>query len=222
MPDWDDLPPRVRERLSRIGEATPEEREMIKERQELESLLAAFHKRTIDEEELFNRLKACRQQGKQYLLREAKARLEASSKKGGLRIKFEEVGDTLDVSLMSAEEAKAPPPPAQGEAGAVLELTSENFEQVIARHPLIVVDCWAPWCGPCRMVTPVIEELAAEYDGRIAFAKLNVDQNQAIAARYGIMSIPTLLVFKDGALVAQKVGALPKSALEAELAAFLQ
>jgi thioredoxin 1 len=79
------------------------------------------------------------------------------------------------------------------------------------------VDCWAPWCGPCRMMTPIIDELAAENTGKIAFAKLNTDENRDIAARYQIQAIPTLLIFKDGKLADRKVGAMPKKLLQGEL-----
>jgi len=97
------------------------------------------------------------------------------------------------------------------------EVTDATFLETIAKHPNVVVDCWAPWCGPCRSVSPIIEELARDYAGKILFGKLNVDENQRIAMEYGIMSIPTLLVFKDGKLVDQFVGAMPKKMLEARI-----
>ena len=80
-----------------------------------------------------------------------------------------------------------------------------------------VIDCWAPWCGPCRFVSPVIEELARDYVGKISFGKLNVDKNQRVATQYGIMSIPTLLVFKEGKLVDKIVGAMPRQMLEPKI-----
>ncbi len=95
-----------------------------------------------------------------------------------------------------------------------IELTDAKFREMIKNHPLVVVDCWAPWCAPCRMVAPILEELAREYAGRISFGKLNVDENQSVALEYQIMSIPTLLVFKNGKLVDRIVGAMPKKALE--------
>jgi len=95
-----------------------------------------------------------------------------------------------------------------------VELTDATFLETIAKHPNVVVDCWAPWCGPCRMVAPVIEEMARNYAGKILFGKLNVDENQRVATQYRIMSIPTLLVFKNNKLVDQIVGALPKKMLE--------
>lgn len=98
-----------------------------------------------------------------------------------------------------------------------VDLTGAGLKEFIRNHPAAVVDCWAPWCGPCRMVAPVIEELAREYSGKIAFGKLNVDENQPAAMEYQIMSIPTLLVFKNGKLVDQIIGALPKKSLEAAI-----
>lgn len=103
----------------------------------------------------------------------------------------------------------------------MLDLTDANFDQMLKEHPLMVVDCWAPWCAPCRMVAPVVEELARDYQGKIAFGKLNVDYNRAVSARFGIMSIPTLLIFKNGQLVDQKVGAMPKQVLESGLTELL-
>ena len=98
-----------------------------------------------------------------------------------------------------------------------LTLTDDNFEAAVAKYPNLVVDCWAEWCAPCRMVGPIIEELSHDYQGRVVFGKLDVDHNQGVAGQHGIMSIPTLLFFKDGELAGTKVGALPKPALEAAL-----
>ena len=96
-------------------------------------------------------------------------------------------------------------------------LTDDNFEKYIKKYPVVVVDCWAPWCGPCRMVGPVVEELAKDYQGKIAFGKLNTDENQGIAMKFNIMSIPTFLIFKDGDLIDRPVGAMPKASLEATI-----
>jgi thioredoxin 1 len=98
---------------------------------------------------------------------------------------------------------------------AVFELTDANFdEQVAQAQGVTVVDFWAPWCGPCRMVGPVIEELSEEYAGEVRFAKLNVDDNQGVAGQFGIRSIPTIGFFKDGEAVGAVVGAYPKEALQ--------
>ena len=98
---------------------------------------------------------------------------------------------------------------------SVIELTDANFdEQVGKTQGVTVVDFWAAWCGPCRMVGPVIEELSEEYDGEVRFAKLNVDDNQGVAGQFGIRSIPTIGFFKDGEAVGAVVGAYPKEALQ--------
>ncbi len=96
-------------------------------------------------------------------------------------------------------------------------VTDLNFEETMARYPLVVVDCWAPWCAPCRMIAPVVEEMSRDYAGKIVFAKLNVDENQRTAMKYQTMSIPTLLVFKNGRLVDRIVGAMPRRMLEPQI-----
>lgn len=95
-----------------------------------------------------------------------------------------------------------------------IELSDENIGSVVESHPLVVVDCWAPWCAPCRMIAPVIEELAEDYAGKILFGKLNVDENPRTAIKYQIMSIPTLLIFKNGRLIDRIIGAMPRRMLE--------
>jgi len=103
-------------------------------------------------------------------------------------------------------------------SGKVVEVTDHNFdEQVIKGTGLILVDFWAEWCGPCRMITPNLEELAVECEGQITIAKLNVDENRQASARFGIRSIPTILFFKDGAQVEQVIGAMPKAAIKAKV-----
>ncbi len=102
-----------------------------------------------------------------------------------------------------------------------ITITESNFEEIIKKYPKLVIDCWAPWCGPCRMVASVFDELAKEKQGKIAFGRLNTDENQGISMKYNIMSIPTFLIFKEGDLVGRPVGALPKPALEAAIAEHL-
>jgi thioredoxin 1 len=99
-----------------------------------------------------------------------------------------------------------------------IQITDADFDKIIQKHNIVVVDCWAPWCGPCRMVEPVIEELAKEMQGKIIFAKLNVDENPVTSTKHQIMSIPTLLVFKNAELVDRIVGAMPKDMLAEKLA----
>ncbi|HEX2254572.1 MAG TPA: thioredoxin [Thermoanaerobaculia bacterium] len=99
-----------------------------------------------------------------------------------------------------------------------MDLSDTNFEtEVLQSDKPVLVDFWAPWCGPCRMVGPVVEELAGEYEGRLKVAKVNTDENQARASQLGIRGIPTLIFFKDGREVDRVVGALPKPALKARV-----
>jgi len=96
-------------------------------------------------------------------------------------------------------------------------ITDADIDDTIKKYETIVVDCWAPWCGPCRMVGPVIDELAKEMQGKVVFGKLNVDENPETSMKHKIMSIPTLLVFKNGNLVERLVGAYPKEELKKKL-----
>ena len=102
-------------------------------------------------------------------------------------------------------------------AGSIIEVTDANFQtEVLEAEGPVLVDFWAPWCGPCRMVAPVLEEINAERDD-LKIVKLNTDENQGVASQFQILSIPTLILFKDGQVAKTVVGALPKRRLEAEL-----
>ena len=98
-----------------------------------------------------------------------------------------------------------------------IQVTDSDFESLIQEYPLMVVDCWATWCGPCQMLAPVIDDLARDYAGRIVFGKLDVDENPRTAMNFGIMSVPTLLIIKDGKLVDQIIGAVPRDYIESKL-----
>lgn len=104
----------------------------------------------------------------------------------------------------------------------LLTIDDKNFDEVVlgAETP-VLVDFWAPWCAPCQALAPMVEELAGEYEGRVSFAKVNVDENAGVASRYSIRSIPTLLVFKDGKPIIQIIGLRPKAKLKQHLDAAL-
>lgn len=127
------------------------------------------------------------------------------------RIKQKKLQELLASKEIIKEEQKKPWPQEP------IEITDANLQQLIQKYPLIVIDCWAPWCGPCFMIAPVIEELAKVYAGKIVFGKLNVDENQRTAMSYGIMSIPCLLIFKNGRLADQVIGAMPRQMLEPKI-----
>jgi len=98
----------------------------------------------------------------------------------------------------------------------IIHVTDDSFEQeVLKSSSPVLVDYWADWCGPCKMIAPVLDEIAAEYDGKLTVAKLNIDENPGTPPRYGIRGIPTLMLFKDGEVEATKVGAVSKSQLTA-------
>jgi thioredoxin 1 len=97
---------------------------------------------------------------------------------------------------------------------AVKQLTDGDFESTVNGGKPVFIDFWAPWCGPCRIVGPIVEELAPTYEGKAVIAKMNVDDNPVVAQRFGVTSIPTMMMFKDGKLVDRMVGAAPKNALQ--------
>ena len=103
-----------------------------------------------------------------------------------------------------------------------LEITDANFEETVLKSDKpVVVDFWAAWCGPCRMVGPIIDEISTEYDGKAVVGKVDVDANQEFAAKYGVRNIPTVLIFKDGEVVGRQVGVAPKNAYSDAIDALL-
>lgn len=102
-----------------------------------------------------------------------------------------------------------------------ITVTDGTFREMIEKHPLLIIDCWAPWCPPCSMIAPILEELAKEYAGKVVIGKLNTDENPRTASELGITAIPTLFIYKNGQLVDNVVGALPKKQLEAKIKEWL-
>ena len=105
--------------------------------------------------------------------------------------------------------------------GKPIILSDATFSSDVAKYPVLVVDFWAAWCGPCRIVAPIIEQLAKEYAGRVAFGKLNVDENPLTSSEFQVESIPTLLIFRDGEPVDGIIGAVPKDQIESKIQAHL-
>jgi len=109
------------------------------------------------------------------------------------------------------------------DSGAPVDITDETLSREVLAHPgSVLMDCWAPWCAPCRMLTPILEELAAKYAGGIKIVKLNVDENPLTASQYHIQNIPTMLLFKDGEIVNRLVGVLPKEDIERHLLSIMK
>jgi thioredoxin 1 len=106
-------------------------------------------------------------------------------------------------------------------ANKPIEVDDKTFDSTIKEHKIVVIDCWAEWCGPCRMIAPTIEAMANDYAGKAVFGKLHVDENSETATKYCITSIPTLLFFKEGKLVGQIIGAVPRQQIEQRLKAIL-
>ncbi len=131
-------------------------------------------------------------------------------------IRKRKMEELLGVSGKTAAEAKSP-----SASGGVAVLSDASFDSFVSGNAVALVDFWAPWCGPCRMVSPAVEKLAAEYAGRVAFGKVNVDENPSTSSRFNIMGIPTLLIFRNGSPADSIVGALPKAAIAQRLNRFV-
>ncbi|MFW6040575.1 MAG: thioredoxin [Thermoplasmatota archaeon] len=101
-----------------------------------------------------------------------------------------------------------------------IKVTDKNFDEFVEKYDMALIDCWAAWCGPCKMMDPVLEELAEEMQGKVVVGKLNVDKNRIKSSEYGVSSIPTMLVFKEGENVDRLIGAMPKQALKEKLKSY--
>ncbi len=127
------------------------------------------------------------------------------------RIKQKKLEEMMRREQSALRDAPAKP------AGKPIDLSDADFHRVVKEYPVMVVDFWAPWCGPCRVVSPVLEELSSEMAGVATFGKVNVDDNPAVASEFGIQGIPTIMIFKDGEPVDSLVGAAPKAMIEARI-----
>lgn len=104
---------------------------------------------------------------------------------------------------------------------STVTISDASFDEFVSKYPLVLVDCWAPWCGPCRMLSPILDELATEMQGKVVFGKLNVDDEKMTAVKFGITSIPAMLIFKDGKFVDQLIGAVPKQNIIQKLQSYM-
>lgn len=111
----------------------------------------------------------------------------------------------------------ATPQSSEAKASAVLKVTNDNFAALASKHQLLVIDFWAPWCGPCRAITPIIEELAKEYKGKVAIGKCNVDENRSLTGRFGVSGIPAIYLIKNGKVVDEQIGYCQKEVLEEKI-----
>jgi len=118
-------------------------------------------------------------------------------------------------------EMNKPPAPSVQFPNKPIVITDDTVDSAASQYPIFILDCWAQWCGPCRMLGPIIEELARDFSGKIVFGKLNVDENMQTSNKHNISAIPTMLVFKNGKLVDKLVGAYPKATLTAKIQKYL-
>ena len=160
------------------------------------------------------KLKKLAEEGEKLKQERLKKQHEALKADEVERIKQKKRGQLMEKAAETRKAESAPSKP--------VDLTDATFTEAVQSHPLVVVDCWAPWCHPCLYVSPIVEEMARDHAGRIFFGKLNVDNNKKIAMKYGIMSIPTLLVFKNSKLVDQIMGARPREKLEPMITRYIE
>jgi len=132
----------------------------------------------------------------------------------GLSARIWPLGLTQAMGIGSSQSGESP-------LDKPVEVTDSSFDELARRYPVLVVDCWAPWCHPCRIIAPIIDALAKSYAGRTVFAKLNVDENPKSAERFEILSIPTLLFVKDGKVLDRLIGAVPRQKIEEKLKSYL-
>lgn len=118
-------------------------------------------------------------------------------------------------------EMNKPPAPSVQFPNKPIVITDDTVDSAVSQYPIFILDCWAQWCGPCRMLGPIIEELARDLSGKIVFGKLNVDENMQTSNKHNISAIPTMLVFKNGKLVDKLIGAYPKATLAAKIQKYL-